>query len=319
LNRRPINPINPLEPFLAQSKPLILDGGLATELEVRGHDLSDELWSARLLVDAPDDIRSLHHDYLIAGADCIISASYQGTIEGFMALGLSHDRAVSLLELSAELATEARDRFWSEPNNRINRLKPIVAASVGPYGAYLADGSEFTGDYDLDEAGLLEFHRERWHILASTGADIIACETIPSLAEAHALGVLLQESGNRFAWLSFSCKDGKHISDGTPLADAAMVADAIENVAAIGINCTAPRHISSLIAEVRKTSRKPVIVYPNSGETYDSEERRWRGDADVEDYIQRSISWRTGGASLIGGCCRTGPEHIRRVRQRLVG
>ncbi|MGB3717853.1 MAG: homocysteine S-methyltransferase [Candidatus Promineifilaceae bacterium] len=310
---------NPLAPFLDRSTPLILDGGLATELEARGHDLSDDLWSARLLLDAPEVIREVHCDYLEAGADCIISASYQGTIEGFIKHGLSQDKAKALLELSVELAVEARDRFWRDKLNRSDRVKPIVAASVGPYGAFLADGSEFTGAYDLDDVGLLEFHRDRWRILSATRADILACETIPSLTEARILGELLLETGHRSAWMSFSCKDGKHISDGTPLAEAITVLDNIENLVAIGINCTAPRYISSLIAEARKTTEKPIIVYPNSGEHYDTVRRRWTGDADTQAFANACQSWQAAGASLIGGCCRTGPEHIRLVRQSLIG
>ncbi len=314
-----MNDSNPLAPFLAEAGTLIVDGGLATELEKRGHDLTDDLWSARLLLDDPEVISKVHYDYLVSGADCIISASYQGTIEGFMDRGLSHDEAKALLSLSAELAAKTRDRFWSLPANREGRIKPIVAASVGPYGAYLADGSEFTGDYDLDEEGLREFHQERWEILAAGPADIMACETIPSLGEARVLGELFSETKQRTGWLSFSCKDGKHISDGTPLVEVVRILNPIENISAIGINCTAPMFISSLIAEARSATSKPIIVYPNSGETYDTVLRRWGGESDVDGYTESCIRWRDDGASMIGGCCRTGPEHIRQVRQRLIG
>lgn len=314
-----MNTANPLAPFLNKSTALILDGGLATELEARGHDLSDDLWSARLLLDAPEVIQQVHFDYLKAGADCIISASYQGTIEGFMNHGLSQDMAKAMLVLSVELAVEARDRFWGDRFNRSDRLKPIVAASVGPYGAFLADGSEFTGDYDLDALGLLEFHRDRWRILSSTQADVLALETIPSLTEARVLGELLRESGHRYAWMSFSCKDGKHISDGTPLTQAIAVLDNIDNLVAIGVNCTAPRFISSLISEARKATEKPIIVYPNSGEHYDTVLRRWIGKADTQAFAETCRTWQAAGASLIGGCCRTGPGHIRLMRQNLIG
>ena len=296
---------------------MILDGGLATELENRGYDLADDLWSARLLIDAPDAIQEVHRDYLEAGADCVISASYQGSIAGFINWGLSRSEGTALLELSVKLAIEARDSFWTNPMNRAGRIKPIVAASVGPYGAFLADGSEFTGDYDLSEEGLLEFHKERWRILAGTDADLLACETIPSFAEVRALAKLLADGDFTPAWVSFSCKDGKHISDGTPLAEAISVLDGIENVVAVGINCTAPRFISSLIGEASRATRKPIIVYPNSGETYDTARRIWTGDASEKDFAQACQTWQAEGASLIGGCCRTGPEHIRLVRERL--
>ncbi len=217
---------DPIAPFLQRQGALILDGGLATELERRGHDLSDELWSARLLRDDPDAIRRVHLAYYGAGADCCTSASYQATIPGFVRSGMSPDEAREVIRRAVRLVIEARDEFWAVGANRAGRLRPLAAAGVGPYGAYLADGSEYTGTYDLDEAGLIDFHRERWAILAGGGADILACETIPSLAEARALARLLSETPGVYAWFSFSCRDGAHISDGTPIADcAAFLAD----------------------------------------------------------------------------------------------
>jgi homocysteine S-methyltransferase len=313
-----MNSPNPFTPFLNRSSPIILDGGLATELEARGYNLSDRLWSARLLVDAPEAIREVHYDYLVAGADCIISASYQGTIEGFMSRDLGKQEAIDLLELSVELAIEARDRFWADPSNRIDRVKPIVAASVGPYGAYLADGSEFTGDYELGEVGLLKFHRERWQILSSTRADILACETIPSMTEARALGQLADQTAAQPLWMSFSCRDGFHISDGTLLAEVLGVLEPIENIIAVGINCTAPGYIPSLIAEAKTVTQKLIVVYPNSGEEYDPVHRQWTGDPDTTTYAAASRQWLAAGASLIGGCCRTGPQHINLLRQQFI-
>ena len=200
---------NPIQPFLDFQDALILDGGLATELEARGCDLRDELWSARLLLEIPILIQEVHLDYYRAGADCGISASYQATIPALMARGLTEAEAIALLRLAVQLVIEARDQFWAEPANRKGRLRPIVAASVGPYGAALADGSEYTGDYDLDEAGLVDWHRQRWHILAGSGADILACETIPSHSETRALAKLMAETPEMPVWMSFSCKDGR--------------------------------------------------------------------------------------------------------------
>ncbi len=332
--------MNPIVPFLEHQGALILDGGLATELEKRGRDLGDHLWSARLLRDDPDLIRQVHSDYYWAGADCCISASYQATIPGFMRQGLSEEEAIRLIRLSVQLVMEARDGFWEAQGGggageqgrirdwetgrlgdwrleiRGGRLRPLVAASVGPYGAYLANGAEYTGDYDLDEDGLVDFHRQRWHILADSGADILACETIPSFAEARALSRLLAETPERFAWFSFSCRDGRHISDGTPLALCAEYLSQFEQVAAVGINCTAPRYIPDLIREVTAVTDKPVIVYPNSGETYDAAENRWLGEAVPAEFGTFSREWRKLGAALIGGCCRTGPAHIRQIRDR---
>jgi len=310
--------VNPITPFLLRQGSLIVDGGLATELEARGHDLADELWSARLLIDQPEAIKQLHADYLAAGADCIITASYQGTIEGFMGRGLSEQEAVDLLILSVRLGIEARDEFWSKRDNRAGRLRPIVAASIGPYGAALADGSEYHGDYGLDEERLLNFHRRRWFILAGAGADIMACETIPSYIEARALARLLSETPETYAWFSFSCQDERHISDGTPLVFCAAFLEAYWQVAAVGINCTAPQYISHLVKEVRQVSKKPIVVYPNSGEQYDAEAKRWLGITYSDDFAQSSLSWHDAGASIIGGCCRTGPEHIRSIRRELI-
>lgn len=310
---------NPLTPFLEQQGTLILDGGLATLLEARGHDLRDHLWSARLLRDDPQAIVDAHSDYLQAGADCIISASYQATIPGFMRAGLSRTEAVDLLQRSVILARQARDAFWQKEAPRGGRLRPLVAASVGPYGAYLADGSEYTGAYGLDAGVLLDFHRERWRLLAAAGPDLMACETIPSGVEAQALARLLPESPSVPAWVSFSCRDEAHLSDGTPLAEVVARLAPLEQVVAIGINCTAPRFIPALIRVARAVTSKPVLVYPNSGETYDVTRRLWLGQAEPQEFGALSERWRAAGASLIGGCCRTGPEHVRAIRSHLLG
>ncbi|MDX1613518.1 MAG: homocysteine S-methyltransferase [Candidatus Promineifilaceae bacterium] len=309
---------NPLRSFLENQGTVIVDGGLATELEARGHDLDHELWSARLLLEEPQAIRQIHRDYLAAGADCIISASYQATIPGFMRQGLSAPDARALLELSVKLAVETRDQFWSVPANRIGRLKPLVAASVGPYGAALADGSEYRGDYNLDEAGLQAFHRQRWELLAQSAVDLLACETIPSWPETRALARLLAETPGRYAWFSFSCPDEIHISDGTPIARCAAFLDDNPGVAAIGINCTAPRYIAGLVREVRRVTDRPIVVYPNSGERYNLDDKRWLGEKDVTAFAELSHHWHAAGAQVVGGCCRTGPAHIAELRDSLV-
>lgn len=307
---------DPIAPFLQRQGVLILDGGLATELERHGHDLSDELWSARLLRDDPDAIRRVHLAYYGAGADCCTSASYQATIPGFVRSGMSPDEARELIRRAVRLVIEARDEFWAVGANRAGRLRPLAAAGVGPYGAYLADGSEYTGTYDLDEAGLIDFHRERWAILAGGGADILACETIPSLAEARALARLLSETPGVYAWFSFSCRDGAHISDGTPIADCAAFLADFERVAAIGINCTPPRFVPDLVRAVAAVTDKPVVVYPNSGETYDPVAKCWLGQSVPSEFGTYSREWRKLGAGLIGGCCRTTPAHIRQISDR---
>jgi homocysteine S-methyltransferase len=306
-----------LAPFLEAGGVLVLDGGLATELEKAGFDLDHPLWSARLIEEAPGEIAEVHGSYLEAGADCITTASYQATFAGFEREGRSREEAEGLLRRSVSLALETRDRFWAEARNRAGRKRPLVAASVGPYGAFLANGSEYTGDYDLDEAGLLDFHRQRFRLLAASGADLIACETIPSAAEARALGALLAESSGPPAWVSFSCRDGERIRDGTPLADCIVGLEALDRVAAVGVNCTAPSHVESLLRAAASVTSKPLVAYPNSGERYDPATRSWQRRSSPADWGELGRTWRRAGARLIGGCCRTGPAHVRSLRAAL--
>ena len=313
-------PANPLAAILATQGLVILDGGLATELEARGFDLNDELWSARVLLEQPDSIRRVHLDYLQAGADCIASASYQATVAGFVRRGLGREQAIELLQRSVGLAIEARDAFWSTPDNRAGRHRPLVAASVGPYGAYLADGSEFRGDYDLDEEALVEFHRERWDRLSTCGADLLACETIPSRDEARALRRLVENTPDVWAWFSFSCRDAQRISDGSLLSEVVAELEDCTRILALGVNCTAPRHIEGLIRAAARATSKPIVVYPNAGEAWDATTKTWMPAGRAAPSLVASCrQWVDQGARLIGGCCRTTPDDIRHVRQRLLG
>lgn len=245
--------MNPIQHILDTYPLIVLDGAMATELERKGCDLNDSLWSAKILMEEPDLIKQIHTDYFAAGADCAITASYQSTFEGFAARGLSEAKARRLIEMSVSIAAVARDEFWALEENRLNRPKPIIAASVGPYGAYLADGSEYRGHYGITEDELVEFHRPRMKALIEAGADVLACETIPCLTEAKAIVRLLKEFPETYAWISFSAKDGLHISDGTPAADCASWLDEHHQIAAIGINCTPLQHIPSLIEELKST------------------------------------------------------------------
>jgi homocysteine S-methyltransferase len=309
---------NPIVEFVEHQGIFVLDGGLATTLEARGQDLNDELWSAKVLLEAPDAIRQVNLDFLAAGADCIASATYQASLPGFRKRGLSDNEGVELLHEAVRIAVEARDAFWNEPNNRSGRHRPLVAASVGPYGAFLADGSEYTGDYDIDDDELYDFHHHRWHILAESEADLLACETIPSAREARVLLRLLCETPNRWAWLSFSCADKAHLCDGSLLVDAVRACDAEERVAAVGINCIAPELASSVIIEVRGATAKPILVYPNSGEQYNVDGRVWVGAPEPIDWGQASAEWHRLGAAGIGGCCRVGPDDIAEIRRQLI-
>ena len=305
--------MNPIESILQKYPAIVLDGALATEFERRGADLKDKLWSAKLLIENPEMIRQLHMDYFLAGADCAITASYQATLEGFMRRGFSEKESIELIRKSVQLAVEARDEFWKDEANRVGRPRPFVAASVGPYGAFLADGSEYRGDYGLTEAELMAFHRPRMKILVDSGADILACETIPCLIEAQAIVHLLKEFPSVSAWISFSAKDETHISDGEKISDCAAWLDSFPQVAAIGVNCTSPKFISSLIREVKGKTSKPILVYPNSGESYNAEKHDWNGDTFCTAFGDDARQWYADGAQIIGGCCRTTPDDIRAI------
>ena len=305
--------MNPLEGILKHQRIAVIDGAMATELEARGCDLNDALWSARVLLEQPELIRAVHLDYFNNGADIAITASYQATLAGFAKRGLSREQSIELMKKSVQLAKVARDEFWSKEENRNTRVWPLIAGSVGPYGAYLADGSEYRGDYHLTEEELIAFHRPRIEALIASGADLLACETIPCGIEARALIRLLAEFPQTFAWFTFTAKDGEHISNGEKIADVAAFLDKQPQAAAIGINCTSPLHIPSLIREIKKNTSKPIIVYPNSGEVYDPTTNTWHGETSCDSFGLQSKEWFEAGATLIGGCCRTTPGHIREV------
>ncbi|WP_455919352.1 homocysteine S-methyltransferase [Priestia megaterium] len=305
--------MNPIQQILHKFPVIVLDGAMATELERYGCDLNDSLWSAKVLMEQPELIKRVHQDYFAAGADCAITASYQSTFEGFAKRGLSEAEARELIQASVKIAAEARDEFWQQEENRLNRPKPIVSASVGPYGAFLANGSEYTGQYDVTEEELMEFHRPRMKALIEAGADVLACETIPNLMEARAIARLLEEFEGAYAWITFSAKDDLHISSGTLILECARYLDSYEQVAALGVNCTPPQYISSLIKEIKSQTDKPVIVYPNSGEHYNAESKTWNGTSAGETYGCSAHSWYEAGAQLIGGCCRTTPDDIKGI------
>jgi homocysteine S-methyltransferase len=307
---------NPIETFLAQRPAMILDGALATELEGRGADLNDPLWSAKCLIEQPELIRAVHLDYFRAGADVATTATYQATFEACARRGIDRRAAAQLMRNAVALAIAAREEFWSVTSNRADRLRPLVAASVGPYGAMLADGSEYRGGYALDDDALADFHRPRLQLLASAGADLLAFETIPCLREALLLAKLLREFPGVSAWMSFSCRDGEHTSEGESIADCAAALRCFPQIAAVGVNCTQPQHIASLLRHLRNATDRPLVIYPNSGESYDPSSKRWssRPGTPAAEMVRL---WYAEGARLIGGCCRTGPLDIRGVRQCL--
>lgn len=296
---------------------MVLDGAFGSELDRRGFDTRDALWSAKALIEAPELVRQVHRDYYAAGADVCTSASYQASVEGFVRKGVELGEARSLIARSVELLKEVRDEF-TVPRAARNLPPALAAASIGPYGAYLADGSEYTGAYRLGVAGLREFHRERIGILAAASPDIFAVETIPLLEEAVAVMLELAAYDRIPAWVSFSCRDARTTCGGDDIAECAQVLSRNSQVAAIGVNCTDPRYVEDLIKVIRSACDKPVVVYPNRGEQYDPLTKTWSGGA--ESFAQYVERWYAAGARLIGGCCRTGPEDIEQValfRERL--
>ncbi|WP_055591415.1 homocysteine S-methyltransferase [Peterkaempfera griseoplana] len=295
----------PTVPLLADALaagPLVLDGGLSNQLEAAGHDLSDALWSARLLADRPEAVVGAHAAYFAAGADVVITASYQATFEGFARRGIGRGAAAGLLRRSVELGREAAERARSAGVRR-----PLwVAASVGPYGAMLADGSEYRGRYGLSVAELERFHRPRLEALAEAAPDVLALETVPDADEARALLRAVRGLGVP-AWLSYSVAGGRTRA-GQPLAEAFALAAEAEEVVAVGVNCCAPGDAGPAVALAAAVTGKPVVVYPNSGEAWDTGARAWRGRSAFD---PRQVSqWTAAGARLLGGCCRVGPAAI---------
>lgn len=287
----------------------VLDGGMASELEYLGARIDGPLWSAHVLEEAPQKIVAVHRAYIAAGADCIETASYQVSRRGYAEIGLNPAHADATLLRSVALAREAASAF---PERRV-----VISASLGPFGAILHDGAEYHGNYDLSYAELVEFRRERIEVLASAigneAPDLLAFETLPSLAEARAIGEALAPWPALAAWFSFTCKDAEHVAHGECLSECAAVVAAFPQTVAIGVNCTLPPLIPSLIGELRSASEKPVVVYPNSGEGWDAAQRCWIGISDPAEYGAMARDWFSAGAHIVGGCCRTRPEHIRQV------
>lgn len=282
--------------------PVVLDGGLGTLLAARGHDLSSSLWSARLLVERPEAIRAAHEEYFAAGARVAITSSYQVSYEGLDAVG--HDRAAVdlLLARSVSLAREARDRAG------LTSGTAWVAASVGPFGAVRADGSEYTGEYGLTTAELIQWHRPRLDALAASEPDVIAVETIPSLTELEAICELLGEL-RLPAWVSVTI-DGETLRSGDALSDAVALAAGVSGVFAVGVNCCDATDVAAALAVVDGAG-KPGVAYPNSGEHWHAGARTWHGEpSDVPSQVS---GWIDGGARLVGGCCRIGPGQIEEI------
>jgi homocysteine S-methyltransferase len=308
-----LRPADLIERF--RSRVHVVDGALATELQARGVSIDGPLWSGHALLEQPQAIEQLHYDYLQAGADVLITASYQVSIPGMADAGYTENEAEEALRRSVELAANARNRFLDQhrtPN--AEHRTPLIAASIGPYGAFTADGGEYHGDYGIGARELLDFHERRFEILAESPADLIAFETTPSLEEAQVYVRLLNRWADTPAWISFSCADGQHTNHGEHIADCARELDSVPNIVAIGVNCTAPEHVSSLLRYLRVGTNKPIVVYPNSGEHWDAAQHAFIGESHTDHLPAHAAEWAKAGANLIGGCCRTGPADIAALR-----
>lgn len=279
----------------------VLDGGLATQLEAQGNDLSGALWSARLLDEEPEEIAAAHRAFFRAGAQVAISASYQASFGGFESFGIDHNHAVKLMRRSVILAQNVRDELRPDDG--------LVAASIGPYGAVLADGSEYRGDYGRTVDELRRFHRPRMETLAMAGADLFAVETIPCLAEVEAVCAELAGSGHP-AWLSLTTRQGRTAA-GELLEDAFAMADDVDEIVAVGVNCCAPEDVIPALEAARRVTSKPLLAYPNSGQTWNAVTREWEGESRFS--LPLVGAWRRAGAKTIGGCCRVTPADIEQL------
>jgi len=281
---------------------VLLDGGLSTALEERGHVLADALWTARLLLEAPSEVTAAHAAFVAAGAEVLITASYQVSEQGFVAAGLSAADARDALRASVGAARAA------------GGSTALVAASVGPYGAILHDGSEYRGRYGLSIDELVAFHRARVDVLISARPDALAVETIPDLDEAQALAQVLAAlpPGAPPAWVSFSCGPGGALASGDDVADAAAAVAAVPGVVAVGVNCTAPGDVTAALARVRSVTDLPLVAYPNRGGHWDAASGTWGESAGVVDTAVVG-EWLALGVRLLGGCCGYGPEALSQL------
>ena len=298
--------------LLAAGRPILIDGGLATQCEAMGCSIDGNLWSGVLLRDDPQSIVAANRAYLDAGARIVTTASYQASRYGFMQEGSTAREADRLVQSSVALARQARDEFV---HDNPGAETPLIAASIGPYGAVLHDGSEYTGNYDISADELRQFHLERLELLDTGDIDLLACETIPSAAEALVLSELLRDAHNS-SWISFSCRDATRLADGTPLAEVAGLFAEHPKVLAVGVNCVSPELVVPLIEVLRGASpAKSIVVYPNSGEVYCVENNTWLGTATPLQCEHAAKEWIAAGATIVGGCCRIGPGQIAAMAQ----
>lgn len=301
---------------------MVIDGSMSTALEALGADTNNSLWTAAALAGQAELVKQVHLDYFRAGADCGITCSYQATIPGLTAHGYTVEEAERIIADSVRLFIEAREEWWDEEGRDAGRAYPVCLAGIGPYGAYLADGSEYRGNYGVSDNALREFHRRRMEILAEAGADVLLIETQPSLNEALIEAEIAEDLGADY-WVSFSCRDGLRINEGDLIRDCASVlSKGHPGLRMIGVNCSKPEYIVSLIHEIRNATDIPVGVYPNSGLIYDPAIKKWTAPDGQLDFAAYALDYMKAGALAVGGCCTTDASHIKQVtevRDRYVG
>ncbi len=294
---------------------MVIDGSMSMALENMGLDLNHRLWTAKALAENPEQVKQVHIDYFRAGADCGITCSYQATVPGLLSCGYSREEAEALIRRSVELFLEARDEWWEKEGRAAGRTWPLCLAGIGPYGAYLANGSEYSGNYDVSDDELVEFHATRARLLHEAGADILLFETQPSLQEALLEAQIAEEMSADY-WISFSCRDGKHDGKGEPITKCAVeLSQNHPHLKMLGVNCTKPEYIESLIHSLRSGTELPIAVYPNSGEIYDPVTKTWTHNVDDMDFGTYALRYMIAGANAVGGCCTTGVKHVNQVVQ----
>ncbi|MFT8447099.1 MAG: homocysteine S-methyltransferase [Liquorilactobacillus nagelii] len=297
---------SPLNALLEKQKVLVLDGAMATELEKAGVDTANELWSATALLAEPEKITAVHASYFAAGSQIATTNTYQANLPAFIKNGLSEASARQLIKQAVQCAQTA---VKSSDDTNL-----LIAGSIGPYGAYLADGSEYTGAYQKTQAEYQAFHYPRMAALVAAGVDLLAFETQPNFAETQALISLLKDKFPQLtAWVSFSIKDEGHLCDGTDLIAAAQYAAKLPQISAIGVNCTALENIEPALHQLQTTVSKPLIVYPNNGDRYNPQTKKWQVNPQADSFSDLVPRWIAAGAKIIGGCCRTSPADIQEI------
>ena len=294
---------------------MVIDGSMSMALEALGADTKSSLWTAAALAEQPELVKQVHLDYFRAGADCGITCSYQATIPGLTAHGYSVADAERIIADSVKMFLEVRDEWWEEEGRGAGRAYPVCLAGIGPYGAYLADGSEYRGNYGVSDQTLRDFHRRRMEILTEAGADVLLIETQPSLNEVLIEADIAEDLGMDY-WVSFSCRDGLRINEGDLIRDcAAELSKGHPGLRMIGVNCSKPEYIVSLIHELRNATDLPVGVYPNSGFVYDPAAKAWIVPEGQLDFGTFALEYMKAGALAVGGCCTTNADHIKKVTE----